>query len=343
MLRRVRTTYLKGLTRTFGFILMGLLTSSYGLAGQRVKANLQPKWVTEYQVRTGASGGQNPNGSFLNNTQSSHLRDRFQDDVQGMVLDRNQALVWRQQLEDLNRDYEMRSRAGLSNQYLLQAHTGQVAGFNNSVLDSLERRTLEQSGNRATAIAIRNDVIRTAATPAVVVAGVYIGKPIPLRVGEESRFNLRTDFRNGVGSLEFLSPSGGQNSRLSLSTDFRNNVGAFEVSSPIASGNFIYRPAAPASRDYASSPGDIGTMMAMGNTVDFSQERYQLTVARGIPIFDLSSSLLYGSSSNAVAGSLSKSLTNNLTLVVDSIRLLTPYDASRSTEEKVRLRYDIRF
>ena len=57
-----------------------------------------------------------------------------------------------------------------------------------------------------------------------------------------------------------------------------------------------------------------------------------------VPFVDLDSSVLYGSSSNVLASSVTKQLTPHLAAVVDSIYYLTPYDPDHNIEERVRQR-----
>jgi hypothetical protein len=281
------------------------------------RTNLSPRWLSQYQL-AGASIAA-PNSSFLSDTRSEALRSEFNEELKSLVIDNGQAAAWHEQYLAMNRDYEMRQRAGIVSSYNDQVHTGAMAGFSNGVFQEMQKHVQSEAGMRAERVAKKSDVIVVASAPAVVAAGIYIGRPIRVKVADDTRLALSTDFRGHTGSLEFTSPS--------------------------LYGALQFRPLAAASRDYNPGAGvDFGKMMEMQRAVDFSEERYQLTVQRSLPIFNLSSAVLYGSSSNAEAGSLSKQLTDHITCIVDEVRMLNGGEVARGvSEEKFRLRYDIRF
>jgi hypothetical protein len=278
--------------------------------------DFRPIWLDEYLVSSSASRTPEPNASFLND-----LRDLPRDPGTitaelEKIYDRQSILNRRQQYADLNRDYEMRKRAGLIGIYQEQAHLGQLSGFSNDVWQDMQNRKLQQAGDKATRIAEKNEVAAAVAAPAVLLYGVYIGTPIRLKVAEDARFNL--------------------------STNFRGKTGSFQFDSPALFGSIDFRPMAPGSRDLVTPTGvDFGAAMQFERAIDFSQEQVQITLSRPLPVFGLTSSVLYGSSSKAVVGSLSKRLTDHMVCVVDSIHGLSP--TAQSSEQKFRLRYDIAF
>jgi hypothetical protein len=148
--------------------------------------------------------------------------------------------------------------------------------------------------------------------------GLYIGRPMKVRLFEDTRLSLRTSLRDRNGGLEFESPLG---------------LGSFE-----------YRPLAASERDLvASNTVNFDTAMKFDHIVDFSQERYQFSFRRYVPYIDVTSQVSYGASSNAVAGAISKTIAGGLSCVVDTVHALSPFDSARADEQKIRLRYDISF
>jgi len=178
----------------------------------------------------------------------------------------------------------------------------------------LGHKTLAHSASRVEKSAQKNEVIRTAVVPVALAAGIYAGRPIGVRLSDETKMNLSTNFRSRTGSME--------------------------VSSPVLHGGLSFRPAASASRNW---DGAGSTDFDLGSTGDFSQERYQLSLSRDVPGINVNASLFYAGSSNAFVSSWSKQITKQIACAVDSVHSLNPMESGRSVEEKIRLRYDLRF
>lgn len=300
-------------------VLLGALLSS-GAAHAEDLANLRPAWLESYQIWSGRADLGNPNLSYLQNPKSQVIADGPVVNQFGSLIDDKRAGALRQQYDDLNRDYDQKQRAGLANSTVEQAHQGAVTGFSNGVLDDIEKRKLQDTGDKAANIIVSgaDQTTKTIMTPGVVVAGVYVGKTVNVRMTDDSHFSFRTSLRDKLGQIE--------------------------LHSPILYGSFEFHPQAPDSYTLINSGNvDFGHMMDFNHLADFGAERYQFKVVRSVPFLDMSSSVLYGSSSNVVASSLSKQLTPHLAAVVDSVYYLTPYDPDHTIEERVRLRYDLHF
>jgi hypothetical protein len=301
----------------FPFLAPALLALGWSTASFAGGANLRPAWLDDYQLYSGLTNADNPNYSYLATRNARVLDDRLVDQIDSL-MDRQQAQEWKQQYEDLNRDYDMRKRAGLISPTAFQSHSGAVSDFSNKVLDEIEKRKLAKTGDAAVRVVEKHEAIKTVLAPGAVAAGFYIGRPVSFRLTDESRFSFRTSVRDRMGQLE--------------------------LHSSLVYGSFEYHPQAPDSYSLINPTGvDFGKAMDFNYMADFGAERYQFKLVRALPYFDVNSSVLYGSSSNVVAGSLTKQLTDHVACVVDSIRYLTPYDDAHAMEERVRLRYDIHF
>ncbi|MGK5082424.1 hypothetical protein WDW37_03885 [Bdellovibrionota bacterium FG-1] len=300
------------------FASIGLLRASDACAGRlKLRPSLRPAWVDDYRVRTGGGRGKvcALNASYL---LELNRKSPFDEDWMAPYYDPAQARTWRQNIENLTREYEMRMHAGLLDPEGQRGYFASIGGFGNGVWDEMQKRQMSYAERKANAIIERHATIEKAMAPGVIAAGVYVGRPVPLRLTDDTL--------------------------LRFTTNVRDRYGAVEMESPLGFGVFEYRPMVAANRDLGpNSAVDFGAMMNMGWVVDYSQERYQLTLKRPLPFFGLSTQLLYGASSNSVAGSLSKQVLDNLTCVVDSVHRLAPIDSIQADEQRLRLRYDFRF
>jgi hypothetical protein len=326
-------------TQTFGCAIAaaaGLLASALApcaraatpAASTGEMAAFKPSWLGNYEVWSPKADLSVPNHSYLEN-RNTHLVDDPLLDQFDSLMTAKRAAEWRQQYDDMNRDYDQRARAGLNNPTVEQAHEGAVSGFSNGVRDEIENKKIGQVSDKATQVAEKEEAVvqhdrigQVAMVPGAVAVGVYmgiwVGKPINLRVNDDTHFSFRTSLRN--------------------------RLGAVELHSPILFSSFEFHQQAPDNYALiAPTNVDFGEVMNFAHIVDFQDEKYQFKVARTVPFIDLSSSVFYGSSSNVVASSLTKQLTPHLAAVVDSIYYLTPYDPDHSIEERIRLKYDIHF
>jgi hypothetical protein len=282
-------------------------------------AAFSPSWLEYYNVGSGRADPGSANDSYLGNRNVGlvDLPDPLTSQL-GSLIDRGSALQWRQQYEDMNRDYDQRSRAGLSNPTVEQAHLGAMSDFSNHVRDEIENRKLQRTGDEAVHVVEKDEIVRTALVPGAVAAGLWIGRPVSLRLTEDMKFSFRTSIRDHFSAVEFHSPF---------------LFGSFEYHSQAADN---YTLIAPTNVDFTQA-------LDFNHIVDFGAEKYQFKVVRQLPIVDLNGTVFYGSSSNVVASSLTKQLTPNLAAVVDSIYYLSPYDPDHVLEERLRLKYDIHF
>ncbi len=282
----------------------------------QAKTKLRPAWTSSYQVFVGGTLGELPNASYLSSRDPKSI---FSWDLD--LLDAHRGNQLRQQYFDMTRDYEMRRHSGLVNITQEGDQIKRMSSFGKGMWDEIQNRKITATQvkveRRATKFIERNETVKTMLAPAAVIVGVYIGKPVKIRITEETRMAVRADVRGQTGGLE--------------------------LHSPVGFGGFEYRPNA-ASRDIASpSAVNFGESMNLGRAVDFSQEKYQFTVMRELPVLKVNSSVLYGSSSNAVVSTLSKSIFNHITVAVDQVYWLNPSDDNHVSEGKFRVRYDINF
>jgi hypothetical protein len=311
-----------GASLAFG-VLCGLSESA--LASQADMNSFKPSWLANYEVWRPHADLSVPNYSYLQNRNVNLVDDPVVDQFDSLMNARR-AAEWRQQYDDINRDYDQKQRAGLNNPTVEQAHEGAVAGFSNGVRDEIQSQKLaamqDQAGSRVVTAVEKNKVAQVAMLPGAVVAGVYmgiwVGKSINLKVTDDTHFSFRTSLRDKLGQIE--------------------------LHSPILYSSFEFHQQAPDNYALiAPTNVDFGEVMNLSHIVDFQDEKYQFKVARNVPYVDLDSSVLYGSSSNVVASSLTKHLTTHLAAAVDSIYYLVPFDPAHAFEERVRLRYDIHF
>src|SRR5947209_3903946 len=105
------------------------------------ETNISPTWLADYRVRTGGTSVRSFNTSYLSNIHSKAPETEIQT-FQAWLMEPGQASAWRQEYELLNRDIEVRRRAGISDPWAEGAHSGRMAGFSNGVLGSLEQKTI---------------------------------------------------------------------------------------------------------------------------------------------------------------------------------------------------------
>ena len=285
-----------------------------GLRAHLRSQNLAPAWRENYRVRVHGAP-RISNESFLEKL-DENLKSR--DDFLVDLIDAQQALAWRQQFEDSNRDYKMREQAGILSREQAAGHTAAIEGFGNGVREAVEKREISKAERRAKGIIDKHQTFKNVMAPAVVMAGLYVGTPLRLRVVDGLQFRLRSNIREKFGAVEF--------------------------DSFLLQGAFQFHPNAPERHQLSStSVVNFENSMNMNYAVDHSQERYQFAFTRNLPWVDVTSRILLGLSSNTLVGSVSKRLTENITCVVDTIHWLTPLEATRGDEQNLRLRYDIRF
>lgn len=290
--------------------------------GDRSKlAGFRPAWSSNYQVAGRGALNRQPNLTYLSNRNGaravSSATDAFSEQLE-RLFDPGQAAAWRKQYEAMNETYEKRRNAGLGSPTHDAAYQGSIISFRDGIQEETKKYKIRQGEVAAVGVAKKIPYSNQIAIPGIILAGVYIGRPVNWRVTDESRFSFRTSIRD--------------------------RFGAVELHSPFLFGSFEVHPQAADRYTLWGSPGvDFGKAMDFGHVVDFASERYQFKIARSVPFIDLNSFLLYGSSSNTVTGSLSKQLTPSLSAAVDSVYYLTPYAADHTTEERVRLKYSVNF
>jgi hypothetical protein len=214
-----------------------------------------------------------------------------------------------QQYQDLNRDYEMRAAYGIASFGDRENQINANTDFSHNVLHQVELDQGKIQGDAAQKNTQGNDTLQDAAKPVVVAAALYTGKQVKLKINDDTHFIAASTLRDRSARMGIDSPI--VNSKLEVS---------------------------------ATAPSQYSQDNVNAGIQDPNAERYRLTVSRPVPVFNLSSAVAYGSTSNTVNASLSKVLVANLSASVNAIRPLgTDMSVNRPAEENVSLSYGLHF
>ncbi len=247
------------------------------------------------------------NQSFLMDFERTS-QSREAEFINGLIQPKT-ASELRQAYDDRFREFELRRRFGLTAPKNERSHNDEMAKFVREVFGRVRHERVQKEvktvKNRAEK-APELQPIRRPLIVAMVLAGLYSGQPIELG-SEEDQFLLQAQ------------------------TNVPDQTGRFRLMNPVLNTEFEFTGKALESRDpFASEP----------ENPDHRKERYLLTFSRPLPVFQLTSGLSYGSTTANVTASLSKQLSDHLTLVLGTTKS-TRYQGP--TEESVRFNYDLRF
>ena len=251
------------------------------LASQsEVSANqVQPQWSLH------TSGENIPNISYLSNTTANYFHDIT---LRDQLFDPKLTMDMKQQYEDMNRNYDIRKTAALVGRDEEAAHDAQITDFTRSTLKNFGNHHIQENITKAEKagekIVDNDSTLKQFKKPVAVVAvvaGVYTGKTMKVKVAKDTKLSTRTDIQ-------------GQNGTVGLEAPWLVN----------------------GSVDFNARPGqnDKVTDESMYN------DRYRLALSRGLPIWGLSSGLSYATTTTTTTASLSKVILPNTTCVVDSAR-----------------------
>ena len=248
------------------------------------------------------------NGSFLNNVKIQMSDSSVQSKD---IMDPKACLELSQRYDDLNRSYDMRKNYHVADMGDEYTHAQQVSDFSHDVFNQISHKQVRDNGDKLMGAVNRDDNLKQAEKPAAVVGvayAIYSGQPLDLKLDGSSKFISRTNLSNSTAELVF--------------------------DSPIIYTSIDYTGLAPETRDPNAISADP----------NFYKDRYAFALRRPLPIFDLSTSLSYGSTSTNLTASVSKPITNNLTCVVDSsMPMSAEIAAVVPASETLRLLYGIRF
>jgi hypothetical protein len=278
--------------------------------GALAHANLKPEWAVSLNT---LACEDKVNDSFLQDREAGMdeplLRDR--------IFNPRLAREMNQRYEDATREYRMRERHDLATLHEQRAYIERMSGFAMDVLQEIKRYHWREKITEVREAAVRavkngSALVQTLSKPvalALAAAAISTGQPVSVKVNDETRLTARTNVQSQKGK--------------------------FEMVSPVVNGSVDFVGKAPSYRDpYALPPVDP----------DAREERYRVSVARGVPGLDVTTGLSYGSTTTTLTASVSKELMSNLTCVVDSSKPTRPERSNLPNgQESVRLLYGIRF
>jgi hypothetical protein len=192
-------------------------------------------------------------------------------------------------------------------------HIDDVRKLGQEVVDRVGQRQGQHATDGTMRLVDRHEPTRVLKKPVAlfgVLAGVYSGIPFDLTLLEGTKLTARTDMPAQAGQFSLDTPL--LNSSVSyIAGDSRPN--------PL-SGVPVLKKIDPINRD----------------------EKVRVSFSRGLPFWNLSSQLAYGSTSSNVMGILTKPLTPNLVCEVATVR---PMDADKAAnaEERIKLNYEFHF
>ena len=290
-----------------------LFTKLFGSIGMAVIASgiafQAPQALGEADLRpawsTQDSLSETANMSFLNDLNHEDVWNPLAG-----IVDGKRAAEMRQAAEDLNRSYNLRCTYGLEDPFSDYYHQTHVNDFGHDLINQVVAYHVVKDKDKMDAIGEREPALKSVAIVGGGAAAVWIGKPFGWDLDDSG-------------------------TRLIARTSIRQQIGEVEVNSSLLNAGISVNMSKPETRDPTLPP-----------MVDPTQkdERYKVSVSRGLPVFDLSSRLSYGSTSNTVSAGLSKPLMEHLTAEVTAVRP-APINrtASSAGEEVVKFSYGVTF
>jgi hypothetical protein len=245
----------------------------------------------------------NRNQSFLMSLQT---RVATRSDIFTEVLNRDTAVALRQRYEDLNRGYEQRHNAHVTDTQEERKYHENLNKLSKEMYSNLRAYNGQRYNDQVHRGAREGKVISPVMITGTAVA-TYFGNPVNFTVGE-TRVDARTHMPDREGDLHLASPV------CDTTFEYRGNEPT------VADAQFFARP------------------------VEEQKERFRVNLVKPLPIFNLSSSVSYGSTTTRVITALSRPITSNVTAIVDSVRPTSASVASlRPAEQRLRLEYGITF
>ncbi len=279
--------------------------------------DLRPTWVDQFRVTHHGERDLVGNDSYLQDL-NYMARVELSLPILG-VLDQSDGRELRRKYEVLARNYEYRQSAGLSNSETVKEYHEAVGRLGVDAVQEVQSRSESKTSGQLIRALENHQVIKTLAAPAAIAAGIYTGRTVKVRVARGTQLRLQTQIRSQFGRMELDSPWG---------------LGSFE-----------FRPLAPVERhlDLLGS-GDLNQLNQLGRVLDYTQERFHVAYSNQLPVSDLRTEWIYGGSSKTLVSSLRKSLSKDLSCAFDWVQGLPGGgDSVLVSEEKFRLRYDLKF
>ncbi len=248
-----------------------------------------------------------PNASYLSNTRFGAIPAmELRERLVTPSLDERLP----QDYSDRFRDFEMRAKYGLLDAHEERIYASRKSEFAEGIFNEISIYQMREHGKRVVEAAKRDQYIQKVRRPielAVLMAAIYSGEPVKFNVNESTRV---TAFSN-----------------------MPSQKGQVAVQSSWVNGSFDYSAGAPAKRSpYDPAPSGLD-----------KQERYKLSLSRGLPVWGIGAGVTYGSTTQTMTTSLNKSLTNHLSLQVDSSRRMSGELDPGLNDKALQLQYGIRF
>lgn len=272
------------------------------LASAAASANVRPAWSDSTYIIS-----KEPNSSWLNDVGPTGYEDH--GPLSDLMDDRTAAEV-RQEFDDMNRDYELKSKYGLMDEASYEDQQNRMMGVRQDMINKVAAHETQLHKDDAEKAMDQNPGLKSAAAVGYGAAALYSGRPFRVRVSDDTL--------------------------LQASTSIRQRTAAMGVTSSIVNAGVSVNLMNPQTYDPMTPP-----------TLDpsLNGERYRVSVSRDVPILGITSQLAYGTTSNTVTASLSKSLTRNLTAVVDSVHSAPSGNMTGApmSEESFRFLYGLTF
>ena len=264
-----------------------------------------PVWVNENASCLDGTDS-TANSSFLNNYGNvSNDSSLFSD-----LISRKRAAEMKQDYILQNRDYEQRRDAGIVGTDVEMSHENDMHNFSQNVMNEVQSYQGTKAAQAVDQAAKQNQDLQAAEKPAAVVGvlyGLYSDKTFAWRMQPDTALSGHLNLRNQTGTLALNSPL------FTSTVDIDNH--AADPWSPV--------PVVP------------------DPTV--AAERYRVSVSKPIPALSITSSLAYGSTSNAAIASLSRPIVDHLTCVVDSVYPIDDMGGWHQAEQRLKFFYHLDF
>jgi hypothetical protein len=246
------------------------------------------------------------NGSYLSDTKyqpPSYIPD---------FLSKKRQLELQQQYQDMNRDYDMRSTYGLTDQFAEWNHTNTMASFGNDIFRQVEQFQLQQMRDDASQKLKNNDDIKPVVKPAAIVGGAYMfgtGHPFTFNVADGANVVTRTSVRDQQASIGVVS------SQVNCSVQVSETA-------PTSYNGIIATPTDPSQHD----------------------ERYKVNISKPLSALQLTPSVYYGSTSTELMIGATKQVYDHVSVRYSHNIPMDPVNSDyHYTEDVVSVNYGIHF
>ncbi|MCM2324067.1 MAG: hypothetical protein NDJ90_12475 [Oligoflexia bacterium] len=205
------------------------------------------------------------------------------------------------------REFEWKERANTADLKARADQAGRLKALSKKVVGRVQSRQREKTLQEAQKGLQTVEGLRAPLTVAVAIAAITSGRTLSTSLGSDTQLRAFSNLPHG--------------------TNF------FEIASPLVTGSVTM---------------NLGSS-SMASLVDgppkwvVRDERYSFNLSRQLPLWDLGTGLAYGTSSDSVTASVSKQLTEYLACEVDSRMPVSHASAMKSSEESVKVKYEMRF